>query len=66
VTGYSPEQLARLDELGARKREIDLRAATLRHEVQQAMREAGAPVREDYANRAAYRTAHSRWRKGQP
>lgn len=64
MTAYTPEQVTRLDELAARKREIDLRAATLRYEVQQAMRAAGQPVREDYPSRADYRAAFARWRKG--
>lgn len=64
MTGYTAEQQARLGELAERKRQLDERAARVVEQTKQAMREAGEPVREDYASRAAYRTAHSRWRKG--
>ena len=64
MTGFTAEQQARLGELAERKRRLDERAAAVILQTKQAMREAGEPVREDFASRAAYRTAHSRWRKG--
>jgi len=64
VTGYTREQQARLGELAERKRQLDEHAAVVIMQTKQAMREAGEPVREDYPSRAAYRTAHSQWRKG--
>jgi hypothetical protein len=66
MTGYTREQQERLDELAARKREIDLRADILATAVKQRMRETGEPVREDYPSRGAYRAAHSLWRKRHP
>lgn len=59
MTGYTPEQQAHIAGLVERKAEIDVRA--LRLKIQ--MRATGHPVREDYASRAAYRTALAKFRR---
>lgn len=64
VTGYTAEQQVRLGELAERKRRLDERAAVVIMQTKQAMREAGEPVREDFASRAAYRAAVARFRRG--
>lgn len=64
MTGFTPEQEQRLAALAARKAAIDERARHILVATKEAMREAGHPVREDYASRAAYRTAMARFRRG--
>jgi hypothetical protein len=59
MTGYSLEHEQRLAELAARKAAIDGRAL----EVVSRMRAVGYPAREDYASRAAYRAAVSKFRR---
>ena len=60
MTGYTPEQEQRLADLAARKAAIDERAGA----VLTRMRAVGYPAREDYASRAAYRTAVARFKRG--
>lgn len=55
----NPEQRAQIDALAARKAAIDERAGTLSTR----MRLVGYPAREDFASRAAYRTAVSKFRR---
>lgn len=59
VTGYTPEQQARVDAALLRKADLDDRAELLKTR----MRAAGHPVREDYASRAAYRAALAKFRR---
>lgn len=60
MTGYTPEQQARVNAALARRDDLDERAALLKAK----MRAAGHPVREDFASRAAYRAALSRFKRG--
>jgi len=59
MTGCEPGHLARLEELSARKADLDNRAAL----VKERMREIGMPVREDFASRRAFRTAVAQFRR---
>lgn len=60
MTGYAPEQQARVNAALVRQADLDERAALLKVR----MRAAGHPVREDFASRRDYRMALSRFRRG--
>lgn len=60
----SAEQQAKVDELAQRKADLDRRWAVAHEATKQAMRARGEPVREDFSNRASYRAAVARFRKG--
>lgn len=63
MTGYTPEQERKLAELAKRKAELDRRWAVAHEETKRAMRARGEPVREDFPNRTAYRSAAARFRR---
>lgn len=59
----SAEQQDKVDQLAARKADLDRRWAVAHEATKTAMRERGEPVREDFPNRAAYRSAVARYRR---
>lgn len=66
MTGYTREQEQKLAELAERKAELDRRWAVAHEETKRVMRARGEPVREDFPNRAAYRSALARFRRKIP
>ena len=66
MTALTAEQQRKVDELAERVADAGRRWADAQKEMKVAMRARGEPVRDDFPNRAAYRSALARFRRRGP